>query len=69
MSGHKFKASIVSEQVQLNLMRVCYSLEPLIPLMREQDHGVIAINASLSGYRGLPKAAAYGATKAALILF
>lgn len=67
MSGHKFKASIVEEQVQLNLMGVCYCLEPLIPLMREQGQGVIAINASLSGYRGLPTAAAYGATKAALI--
>ncbi len=67
MPGHDFKASIVARQMDLNVMSVAYCLENLIPIMRDQSKGVIAINASLSGYRGLPKAAAYGASKAALI--
>lgn len=67
MPAHAFKASIMQKQLDLNVMGVAYCLESLIPLMRSQGAGTIAINASLSGYRGLPKAAAYGATKAALI--
>lgn len=67
MHGSEFSAKVMQEHVDLNLMGVCYCIEPLIPAMRHQQQGVIAINASLSGYRGLPLAAAYGATKAALI--
>ena len=67
MHGSKFSSEVMQKQVDLNLMGVCYCIEPLIPVMKRQKQGVIAINASLSGYRGLPLAAAYGATKAALI--
>lgn len=67
MHGTKFRAEVMQKQIDLNLMGVCYCIEPLIPIMQHQNQGVIAINASLSGYRGLPTAAAYGATKAALI--
>lgn len=63
----EFTSSAVRQQVELNLMGVCHCIEPLIPIMKNQGKGIIAINASLAGYRGLPKAAGYGATKAALI--
>ncbi|WP_257267040.1 SDR family oxidoreductase [Endozoicomonas sp. ONNA2] len=63
----EFTSDAVRQQVELNLMGVCHCLEPLIATMKKQGQGVIAINASLAGYRGLPKAAGYGATKAALI--
>ena len=63
----EFTSSVVREQMELNLMGVCHCLEPLIATMKKQGKGVIAINSSLAGYRGLPKAAGYGATKAALI--
>ncbi|WP_257295777.1 SDR family oxidoreductase [Endozoicomonas sp. YOMI1] len=63
----EFTSSVVRQQMELNLMGVCHCLEPLIATMKKQGKGVIAINASLAGYRGLPKAAGYGATKAALI--
>ncbi len=35
--------------------------------MKERGKGQVAVNASVAGYRGLPKAAAYGASKAAAI--
>ncbi|KEI70133.1 SDR family NAD(P)-dependent oxidoreductase [Endozoicomonas elysicola] len=63
----EFTSSAVRQQVELNLMGVCHCIEPLISIMKTQGKGIIAINASLAGYRGLPKAAGYGATKAALI--
>ena len=41
----------------------------LMPLFLRQGRGALAFVASVAGYRGLPKAAAYGPTKAALINF
>ncbi|WP_083232731.1 SDR family NAD(P)-dependent oxidoreductase [Endozoicomonas atrinae] len=66
-SATEFTSSAVRQQVELNLMGVCHCLEPLIASMKKKGKGTIAINASLAGYRGLPRAAGYGATKAALI--
>ena len=63
----QFSCDNVRKQVELNLMGTCHCLEPLIAVMKERGRGTIAINASLAGYRGLPKAAGYGASKAALI--
>lgn len=51
----------------VNYLGVVNCLAALLPPLREQGNGQILINASLSGYRGLPNAAPYGATKAALI--
>lgn len=62
-----FKASTVERLCQLNLIGTSHCIEALIPLMRKRQQGQIAIVASLAGYRGLPEAAAYGASKAALI--
>ncbi|QUS55074.1 SDR family NAD(P)-dependent oxidoreductase [Pseudovibrio brasiliensis] len=42
-------------------------IEKLFPLLKEQGNGHIAIISSLSGYCGLPEAACYGPTKAALV--
>jgi NAD(P)-dependent dehydrogenase (short-subunit alcohol dehydrogenase family) len=41
----------------------------LIPRLLKQGGGALAFVSSVAGYRGLPKAAAYGPTKAALINF
>ena len=54
-------------QVETNLMGTMHGLEALIPACLAARRGHIAIVASVAGYRGLPKAAAYGAGKAALI--
>jgi len=65
--AEQFTSDNVRVQVELNLMGVCHCLEPLIAVMKDRGRGTIAINASLAGYRGLPRAAGYGASKAALI--
>ena len=53
--------------VETNLMGSVNSLAEIIPRFISRKNGTIAIVASLAGYRGLPSAAAYGATKAGLI--
>ncbi|KEQ17518.1 SDR family NAD(P)-dependent oxidoreductase [Endozoicomonas numazuensis] len=65
--GVDFRSTDMRKHLELNVMGVCHCLDALIPMMVGQQSGTIAINASLAGYRGLPGAAAYGASKAALI--
>ncbi len=55
------------QAVDVNLMGVIHGLAAAMPAMARQGFGQIAVNASIAGYGGLPKSAAYGATKAALI--
>ena len=56
------------EQVfAVNLIGVARSAAAVADRMSERGRGQIAVNASLAGYRGLPGAAAYGASKAAAI--
>jgi NAD(P)-dependent dehydrogenase (short-subunit alcohol dehydrogenase family) len=50
-----------------NVMGVVHGLSAVLGSMRRRRQGQIAWIASVAGYRGLPKAAAYGASKAALI--
>lgn len=54
-------------QFDLNVMGTVKMLEAVIPGMVERKSGRIAVVSSISGYRGLRTASAYGATKAALI--
>ena len=61
------KAEDFRIQFDLNVMGTVRMLEAVIPGMVERKSGRIAIVASISGYRGLRTASAYGATKAALI--
>jgi NAD(P)-dependent dehydrogenase (short-subunit alcohol dehydrogenase family) len=51
----------------VNVFGVLNGLAALLPRMAERKRGQIAVMASLAGYRGLPNAAAYGASKAAAI--
>jgi short-subunit dehydrogenase len=53
--------------VEINLMGTVNALAPALASMRARGTGHIAVVASVAGYGGLPTAAAYGATKAALI--
>jgi len=53
--------------VDTNLMGTVHCLGALVPRFIARRTGRIAVVASVAGYCGLPTAAAYGATKAALI--
>ncbi len=54
--------------MRVNYLSVIYGIEAVLPGMLARGQGHIAGVASLAGYRALPTAAAYGASKAALIL-
>lgn len=63
----KFSSAPFRQLVEVNLMGTVHGLVALLPRFRERRAGHVAVVASLAGYRGLPTAAAYGASKAALI--
>ncbi len=56
-----------SRLMATNYMGVINCLSAVLPKMLARKAGHISWIASVAGYRGLPKAAAYGPTKAALI--
>lgn len=55
------------QTLNLNIFGVVNGLEPIIPRMKARGKGQIAVTASVAGYGGLPRAAAYCASKSALI--
>jgi NAD(P)-dependent dehydrogenase (short-subunit alcohol dehydrogenase family) len=52
---------------QVNYVGALHMLDAVLPTLLHQRSGHISLVSSVSGYRGLPKALAYGPTKAALI--
>jgi NAD(P)-dependent dehydrogenase (short-subunit alcohol dehydrogenase family) len=63
----QFDVSAFRATVDINLMGSVHCLAPLMERMLARKAGHIAVVSSVVGYVGLPGAAAYGATKAALI--
>lgn len=55
--------------LETNLHGPISAVAAVVPALLEQGHGAIGIMASVAGYRGLPKALVYGASKAALVNF
>lgn len=55
--------------MNINYGGMLHSIEAVLPKMIERKNGQIVGMCSLAGYRGLPRAAAYGASKAAMIHF
>ncbi|MEM6623065.1 MAG: SDR family NAD(P)-dependent oxidoreductase [Pseudomonadota bacterium] len=67
MRAQTFSAAEAQQTFDVNLTGVANGLEPVLQHMIERKTGHIALVASVAGYRGLPNAAAYSATKAGLI--
>ena len=67
VNAKRLNAKEFDSQFNLNVMGTVRVLEAVIPGMVKRKSGRIAVVASVSGYRGLRTASAYGATKAALI--
>ncbi|MCX8570879.1 MULTISPECIES: SDR family NAD(P)-dependent oxidoreductase [Hyphomicrobiales] len=66
-SAIRFDAAAFRATVEVNLMGTVHCLAALMPRMLARGSGHIAVVSSVAGYVGLPGAAAYGASKAALI--
>lgn len=67
MRADSIDLAAADNMIDLNLRGAFHCLDAALPLLLRQGAGGIGIVASVAGYGGLPKALAYGATKAALI--
>jgi len=67
MSAYDFDAGALRTLVETNLLGTANCLEALLKRFVPRRAGTIGVVSSVAGYRGLPSAAGYGATKAALI--
>lgn len=65
--AQEFSAERCEKLLRVNVQGTINCLEPLLREYTAVNSGQIAIMASVAGYRGLPTASAYGASKAALI--
>lgn len=65
--GKSPEIDVFRQHMEVNYMGVVHGLAPVIPRMVKRQSGHLVIMGSVSGWMGLPKAAAYGPTKAALI--
>ena len=63
----RFDGQQAVDTMTVNYFGVVYGIEAVVPGMLARKRGYIAGMASVSGYRALPAAGAYGASKAALI--
>jgi len=67
MRAQQFDLARARELLDANLHGVFNGLAALLPMLRRQRSGGIALVSSVAGYRGLPKSIAYGPGKAAVI--
>ena len=69
--GHasKFKLEDVELTIRVNVLGMIYLFAAVIPSMVEKRRGQFAGIASIAGLRGMPTAAAYSASKAAMQAF
>ena len=69
MRANDFDAATAAKMWRVNLEGVSNCTDPVLKAMIAQGTGHLAITASVAGYRGLPDAAVYSGTKAALIAY
>jgi len=59
----------VKKVIDINLLGAVNSVHAVVPDMIERDSGQLVAISSLAGFRGLPKSAAYSASKAGMTTF
>ncbi|HTH51182.1 MAG TPA: SDR family NAD(P)-dependent oxidoreductase, partial [Pyrinomonadaceae bacterium] len=64
-----FVPSAVKEVIDTNLMGAINSVGAVLPEMLERGSGHLVAISSLAGFRGLPRSAAYSASKAAMTAY
>ena len=67
MGAAGFDAQKSANSMAVNYQGIANALELAIPAMIARGRGHIAMTSSVAGYRGLPRAAAYAPSKAAVI--
>lgn len=67
MHAQEFDAAVFTRTLSVNTLGTANVLGAILPGAITRGSGHIAVIASVAGYRGLPGASAYGASKAALI--
>lgn len=67
MWAEAYDAKKAMESMRVNYFGIANAVEVLIPKMIAARRGHLALTASVAGYRGLPQAAAYAPSKAAVI--
>ena len=69
MRADEFDIAIAEKTIGTNLLGPMRAVAAVLPQMLQQHTGHIAIVGSVAGYSGLPKALAYGPSKAGIINF
>jgi short-subunit dehydrogenase len=67
VAASRIDADAAAGSMAVNYQGIVNALEPIVPAMVARRAGQIALVASVAGYRGLPQAAAYAPSKAAVI--
>lgn len=67
MNFDNMNLSDANHIIDINFKGALNAVLAVLPILKKQKFGQIALCASIAGYRGLPNAQPYGATKAALI--
>lgn len=69
VDGAELKGSTVAGVINVNVLGAANSVEAVVPEMVKRGSGQLVVISSLAAYRGLPKSAAYCASKAAVSAF
>ena len=64
-----FNAEAVAQVININLLGAVNAVSAVLPPMLENKSGHLVAVSSLAGFRGLPKSAAYSASKAGMTAF
>jgi len=62
----KFDSAIFERTIRTNFLSIVYGIEAALPLLRHSPAAQLVGMSSTVAYRGLPRAEAYGASKAAI---
>jgi short-subunit dehydrogenase len=69
LTGHSEDNAVFDEVIRVNVIGMMLTFQPFVEAMKRRRSGVLAGIASVAGFRGLPGAAAYSASKAAAISY
>jgi short-subunit dehydrogenase len=69
LTGHSEDNAVFEEVIRINLNGMMLTFQPFVDAMKRRRSGILVGIASVAGFRGLPGAAAYSASKAAAICY